>query len=278
MASETGFEMRLLCIALSGGALLLGLGIDLAMLLLVQTRRLSPTLPAHPEWVRGPFGVVAVQLALAATLFFAVTPLLSIVPAEPAQASALLIGSLFYAFLGGCVVVASLLYARAPFAPTFIGPRHAVWPAIKKGALFGLATLPPVAVISQAISFALDRLGIEQPPQTVFQWLKDGSVPLGTRLGLIAAAVIIAPAVEELVFRGILYRALMRHRRFAFAALLSGAYFALVHLHAPSFLPLLALSVAFSAGYTATGSILTPIVMHALFNAVSLLVYFAGSG
>jgi membrane protease YdiL (CAAX protease family) len=97
------------------------------------------------------------------------------------------------------------------------------------------------------------------------------------RVGLITAAVLIAPTVEEFVFRGILFRALLRHRRFAYAALLSGAYFALVHLHAPSFLPLLALSAAFSAGYAATGSILTPIVMHALFNAVSLLAYFAGS-
>jgi len=162
--------------------------------------------------------------------------------------------------------------------PTFIGPRHAAWQASLKGLVFGLAALPPVAVLSQGVGTLLEALGLEQPPQEVFQWLKDASVPCGIRLGLIAAAVFIAPIIEEFVFRGILFRALLQHRRFAFAALLSGAYFALVHLHASSFLPLLALSAAFSAGYAATGSILTPIVMHTLFNGVSLLVYFSGPG
>jgi membrane protease YdiL (CAAX protease family) len=92
---------------------------------------------------------------------------------------------------------------------------------------------------------------------------------------MLAAAVLIAPVVEELLFRGILLPALLKARSFLFAALLTGAYFALVHLHAPSFLPLLLLSAAFSAGYAATGSILTPMAMHAVFNLTSVMFYFA---
>lgn len=276
MASDTGDVTRLLCLAFSGGALLLGVSADLALLLLVQARRLPTALPARGELARGPFSAAAVQLALAATLLFALQPLYGASQAEPVQPRALLSGSILYAMLGGCVVAASLLYARAPFAQTFFGFRPSMRMAILKGLFFGFATLPPVAVISQGVGAALDAFGVEQPPQEVLQWLKDGSVSCGTRLCLIAAAVFIAPVVEEFVFRGILFRAMLRHRRFAYAALLSGTYFALVHLHAPSFLPLLALSAAFSAGYAATGSILTPIVMHALFNAVSLLVYFSG--
>lgn len=267
---------QLLCTVLSGGALLLGISVDLILLGLVQTRRLKPAV--HPELRRGPFGTVAVQFVLAATLFFALPPLLSTPRTEPVQAHALLVGALLYALLGGCAVASSLLYARAAFVPTFIGPRHTARHASLKGLVFGLAALPPVAAISMGGSATLDALGMEQPPQEVFLLLTDDSVPCGMRLSLIAAAVFIAPVVEELIFRGILFQALLRHRRFAYAALLSGAYFALVHLHAPSFLPLLALSVAFSAGYAATGSILTPIVMHTLFNGVSLLVYFSGSG
>ena len=278
MACDPGDVTRLVCLALSGGALLLGVSADLALLLLVQTRRMTPILPARREWAHGPFAAAAVQLVLVATLFFALPPLFSAPQTEPAQARALLSGSILYAVLGGCVVAASLLYARAPFAATFFGPRRSARLAILKGVFFGFAALPPVALISQGVSAALDAFGLEPPPQEVFQWLDDGSVPCGTRIGLIAAAVFIAPIVEEFVFRGILFRALLRHRRFTYAALLSGAYFALVHLHAPSFLPLLALSAAFSAGYAATGSILTPIVMHMLFNGVSLIVYFAGSG
>ncbi|MDR2849578.1 MAG: hypothetical protein LBW77_03430 [Verrucomicrobiota bacterium] len=48
-------------------------------------------------------------------------------------------------------------------------------------------------------------------------------------------------------------------------------------MHGPSFLPLLALSAAFAGGYAATGSLVTPVVMHALFNFASLCFYLAGA-
>jgi membrane protease YdiL (CAAX protease family) len=92
---------------------------------------------------------------------------------------------------------------------------------------------------------------------------------------LVFFAVGVAPVVEELLFRGLLLPIVLQGRSFLFGALLTSLYFALIHLHAPSLLPLLLLSVGFSAGYAATGSILTPIAMHVVFNVTGLLLFFA---
>jgi hypothetical protein len=47
-----------------------------------------------------------------------------------------------------------------------------------------------------------------------------------------------------------------------------------LHLHAPSFLPLLLVGCALSLGLLLTGSLLTPIVMHAIFNGEMLLLLY----
>jgi membrane protease YdiL (CAAX protease family) len=77
------------------------------------------------------------------------------------------------------------------------------------------------------------------------------------------------------MFRGLLLPLVLKGRTFLFSALLTSLYFSLMHLHAPSLLPLLLLSVGFSAGYAATGSILTPIAMHMVFNFTGLLLFFS---
>jgi membrane protease YdiL (CAAX protease family) len=277
MSSETGELTRLLFHALSGLILLAGAAADLWLAYLVQTRRLTPSLPAKARVGGGPFAAFHVQLALAVSLFFALSAALQAPSASPPGEGALIGSVLLYAAASLGAVGLGLLYSRASFRQTFLAPRGSARDAFKKGLLYGFAAIPPVALISQAVTAAIERAGFSPEPQAVFEWLEGGALPPGTRLFMIAAAVLIAPAVEELLFRGVLFAALLKTRTFAFSALLSGAYFALVHLHAPSFLPLLALSAAFSAGYAATGSIVTPVVMHALFNLASVVFYLAGA-
>ena len=60
------------------------------------------------------------------------------------------------------------------------------------------------------------------------------------------------------------------------AALVSGAVFAAVHLHAATFVPLWFLGVAFAWLYWRTGSILAPMFAHFLFNATNLALILAG--
>jgi membrane protease YdiL (CAAX protease family) len=278
MLNESTDLSRFLFQGLAGLIVIAGAAVDIYLGVLVQTRRLLPSLPSRTPLTQRPFTAVHAQLALFATLMFAL-PMLFQKPATAAPSDlSLILCPVFYAATGFMVVSFCLTYSRTSFRQAFLSPDCAAGLAIKKGWLYGLAIIPPIVLLSMITTTVTEALGYEPKLQEVFDWLGDDTLALSTRVFMMAAAVIIAPVVEEALFRGILFPAVLKARSFFFAALLSGAYFAVVHFHAPSFLPLLALSIAFSAGYAATGSILTPIVMHSLFNLTSIIFYLADRG
>ena len=277
MFAELNDTTRLAFNVLSGLIFIAGVTVSVWLIAQVQTRRLVPSLPANRRLKRTPFTAFQVHLAMAATLVFALMAAFQEPSPTPPPELALIIGPIIYAATAATVVILSLVFAQASFRRAFLGRRGSGWNAFKKGILYGIAAIPPVLVISMCSNAACEALGFEPHQQEVFNLLADDSVSLSIRLFLIASAVLIAPLVEELLFRGILFTVLLKTRPFIFAALLSSAYFAVVHLHGPSFLPLLALSVAFSAGYAATGSLITPITMHMLFNLSSVCFYLSGA-
>ena len=93
-----------------------------------------------------------------------------------------------------------------------------------------------------------------------------------TLLALLGLAMIVAPAAEEILFRGILLPLLMKRLGAGPAVILSSALFALIHLHVPSFFPLFVLAVGLALAYIYTRSLWVPIMMHALFNGMNLAI------
>ncbi|MDD5484246.1 MAG: type II CAAX endopeptidase family protein [Kiritimatiellae bacterium] len=89
---------------------------------------------------------------------------------------------------------------------------------------------------------------------------------------LLLLAVVVAPVVEETLFRGILLPVLMKKTGPGAAVVISSALFALVHQHLPSFAPLFVLAVVLSMLYISSGSLWTPIVLHSVFNGVSICI------
>lgn len=113
-----------------------------------------------------------------------------------------------------------------------------------------------------------------QPQEAVKAFKTAGSLPLKVMMGI--AAVVVAPLVEETVFRGFIYGVLKRYTDGWFAAVCSASLFAVVHMHVGSFVPLFVLALALCAAYERTGSLLVPMWMHAFFNGTSttlLLLY-----
>lgn len=94
----------------------------------------------------------------------------------------------------------------------------------------------------------------------------------GTLLALLGLGLIVAPAAEEILFRGILLPLLMKRLGAGPAVILSSALFALIHLHVPSFFPLFVLAAGLALAYIYTRSLWVPIMMHALFNGINLAV------
>ena len=78
--------------------------------------------------------------------------------------------------------------------------------------------------------------------------------------------VLVAPAAEEFIFRGYLYSVAKKYLGIIPSMILVSALFAAIHLNLASLPSLFVLAICFTLAYECTGSILVPILMHALFN------------
>ena len=119
----------------------------------------------------------------------------------------------------------------------------------------------------------LKKLNIldEFPPQQLLTIISSIESPLVVGL-LVIFAVVLAPFVEEIIFRGAIYRFLKAETCVLNAQIISGSLFAAVHFNLFSFLPLLVIGVLLARIYEKKGNILFPMVFHAYWNGFSLLM------
>jgi membrane protease YdiL (CAAX protease family) len=88
---------------------------------------------------------------------------------------------------------------------------------------------------------------------------------------LSVSAIAIAPIVEEVVFRGFMYRALKGHIKKDAANVCTAAVFAAVHCSCYAFVPLLVFGVLLGRIYERSADICEVIFVHALFNMVNVI-------
>lgn len=268
--------MKWLCQFLAGLILIVGAIMDLCLAFRFQMRTQRFRCPAIAALNRRAVDPKQAALVLVTTGFFACAAAWQFGSGikSAMTPTGLLLSATVYALLGLMTVQACLIVSRRGVGELF-GLDGAWRPACIKGVVYGLAAIPPVAGIAYGVTTGLNALGYEMEQQELFDWLSDPALSMTVKGVLIFFALVMAPMVEELLFRGILFPAMLKGRTFVVASVLSGLYFALVHVHAASFLPLLALSLFFSFGYAMTGSILTPMIMHVLFNFTGLLFFFS---
>lgn len=136
-------------------------------------------------------------------------------------------------------------------------------------AVLYLAMLPPLWLISALYQIILQHVGIPFSLQDVAEILTAPAAwPVRTALFFIV--IFVAPAFEEIVFRGILLPFTVRRLGFWPGIALISLIFGGLHLHLPSFLPLFLLSGVFCLAYARTRSLWVPIGMHMLFNGVTV--------
>jgi membrane protease YdiL (CAAX protease family) len=120
----------------------------------------------------------------------------------------------------------------------------------------------------------------EAPTHPVVEWTR-GAEWLG-RLHILVLAAVIAPVIEETIFRGVLYRHLRegtaRWRTAAsvlFSVLFNGFVFAAIHPQGLLAIPaLMSVAAGLSLAREWRGSLLAPITMHAVNNGVLMLLLF----
>jgi membrane protease YdiL (CAAX protease family) len=139
--------------------------------------------------------------------------------------------------------------------------------AVLGSALLALAAAYPVLMLVQAM--VLGASGGQMEPQEVVQFLQEAKSPRD-RLAVMTMAVVIAPVAEEIIFRGYLYPAGKRFVGPFFSLVATSLLFAVLHGHSASVPALFTLAVCLGLAYEKTGTLLVPMVMHAVFNAVSV--------
>lgn len=90
--------------------------------------------------------------------------------------------------------------------------------------------------------------------------------------------VIVAPFIEEIFFRGFIYRTFLTNWPTWFASIMTAIIFSLIHMQPGSFFPIFILALFLNYSYHRTGSLWTSIAFHSLNNAIAfgfqLLIYF----
>jgi membrane protease YdiL (CAAX protease family) len=132
------------------------------------------------------------------------------------------------------------------------------------GALFALGI---------ALTLLLDAIGVEAPTQEVVEAAR-ASNNFGEKMVILLAIGVLAPILEEMLFRGVLLDALKTRMPVTRAVWVTGIVFGLVHLTDPATLTLVPALIGLGVVLglvreQGSGSLSRPILMHMGFNAVT---------
>lgn len=248
-------------------------------------RKSSPlaenTLSESSEPTLGPLNLAGVGILI---LFFAVTmlaqqlaPVSSTASDPEALAKQITPELLIFSMLGqafpGLIVLAILVSQRIPLS-SFFGLRMA-------RAYRLLYIAPSVVLLTYLFMIILGAIGYEQwlvqlfgkeiEIQNAVRIYQEADIVM-IRVLLAVSVVVVAPIVEEIVFRGYIYQVAKRFTARVFSTVISAVFFAVVHNFIPGLVPLAFLAILLTISYEFTGSLWAPISIHALFNASTLLV------
>ena len=190
----------------------------------------------------------------------------------------------FYQFLlnavgfhGATFVMVHLFLRQHAYSwSRFLGIHQPRWHrAMVLGVALGLLALPLALGLNWiSYEFITHWFAAPEKQQSVLV-LEQAKDPLELAcFGL--AAVVLAPVVEEMLFRGILFSWLKKIGPASVAYLMSSALFAVIHINLVTFIPLLFLGLVLAWLMEWTDNLLAPILAHAVFNLANFAMVIAG--
>jgi uncharacterized protein len=283
-----GFPVPVTWLMVAAGSALTILG-GFALLLGLVLYVLVPSFSGQPRAARdyGSHRTVLASTALAviignllAVLYF--IPALLLVPAGLLGGPDSSLGELLLSPLGIALAAVSLdvallavVYIRVvrpgviPWERMGLHSQH-----LRSRLILGLLAGAVLFAASSVMELLLSRLGIQQTQLQLFQSIQAASVP-EFMLVLLAGAVI-APVVEEIFFRGYVFRAYLDQKGLKQAFFFSAALFALIHLNIPAMIPIFVMGLLLAYFYYRTGSIIPSIVAHGVNNAAAFVLLYLG--
>lgn len=269
-----------LLLSLNAGVLLLGLACAALLLLRLRgrpvdwSRRVADLVwrPVRERDIAVMLLVIASSLTLAR---FAMPPVIRWASALgwDRDALALIAGSVALQGVALVAVAVLLRRRRVTWGGAFGMSLHRLPAGFVRGALLLLASVPVIFFYTLLYRFALQAAGLPVGLQDEVEIIAATN-SWAIRLYFIFLAAVLAPLIEELLFRGMLFPVLLQRLPLWASVVVVSFLFALMHDHAASFASLFILSGAFCLAYLATGSLWVPIVMHGLFNLSSVAVLY----
>ena len=212
------------------------------------------------------FGLPEAAVALALAALFSLNSLSAGAPEMARLQTRDLIANGIFA-LGLVIGIAIFLKLRRFSIPQLAGFQRLTFQRAFATGFVLLIVAYPLIILADWITVRI--LGSGSARQGIVE-LFAGSRSFQQRVLVIVLAIVIAPIVEEFVFRFFLYGVLRRYAGRTLGLIISALLFASVHAHLPSFAPLFVLASCFTLAYEWSGSLLVPMTMHALFNALTL--------
>ncbi len=134
-----------------------------------------------------------------------------------------------------------------------------------------LGGLVAVYVLSGVNDYVYRRIVGPVPEQNVVSIFPHAT---GGLVLFVLLAVVIAPILEETVFRGFIFQGLARSWGPLAGAVVSALIFALSHQQLSVLVPIFALGALLSAAFYWTRSIYTNMAFHAVFNALGVIAWW----
>jgi len=147
-------------------------------------------------------------------------------------------------------------------------PPARVWLRESLVALSIVTAICVVIGVAVAVATLAANQGIQVP--SVWGGTSEASVPSLLTILLLISAMVVAPATEEIFFRGLVYNWLKRFCPMWLALLLQAEVFALFHpFQLTQFLIVFAIALVLGAVYEWRKTLLTPILIHMMRNVVA---------
>lgn len=142
--------------------------------------------------------------------------------------------------------------------------------AIASGLIGYVCAIPGLLGLQGLARFAIERSGLEFKAQALADY---ASGLAGAELALFALlAVVVAPLVEEVLFRAFLQPLLVQNLGDRGGVAVTALLFAAAHANLASFLPIFALGIVLGATMLRTQRLAAPFVVHAVHNGLTLLL------
>jgi membrane protease YdiL (CAAX protease family) len=146
---------------------------------------------------------------------------------------------------------------------------------MKQGVKRYAITLPVIILAGFIINLISSYYGQTPEMQDVVRWVLEEK-SLFILVSLIFFGIVIAPVIEEIMFRGFLQPALKNSIGSRYAIVVSASLFAAVHMDIFAFFQIFILGILLGYLYEKTQTLVAPVVVHILHNSLTLifLLYF----